>query len=50
MNPAQALCGPGKVSMIRQMQSLNPVNLAAWRALTSGSCVENHASPGAREK
>ena len=27
---------PGKVSMIRQVQSLNPDNLAAWRALDVG--------------
>jgi alkylhydroperoxidase family enzyme len=26
----------GKVSMIRQVQSLNPDNLAAWRALDVG--------------
>jgi alkylhydroperoxidase family enzyme len=26
----------GKISMIRQVQSLNPENLAAWRALDVG--------------
>ena len=30
---AGPLAARGKVSMIRQVQSLNPENLAAWRAL-----------------